>query len=105
MTRRVPAAVARALSALVVAVLVLSALSLAATTEVRAADPAFCRQYSQAALKQVRGGLASQRCGAGLEGSRWSSDFSVHYQWCLGVTYADAGTERDARTTYLRGCR
>lgn len=85
--------------------LALSAASFAAMSEARAADPAFCRQYSQAALTQVRGGLANPRCAAGLQGSRWSTDFAVHYQWCLGVPYADAGAERDARTNYLRGCR
>jgi hypothetical protein len=95
MKMSVPAGVALALSALV----------FTAMTEARAADPAFCRQYSNAALNQVRGGLANPRCAAGLQGSRWSSDFSVHYQWCLGVSYADAGTERDARTKYLLGCR
>jgi hypothetical protein len=85
-----------------IAALVVCALT--AISGVRAADPAFCRQYSQAALKQVRGALATSRCAAGLQGSRWSTDFSVHYQWCLGVSYADAGAERDARTRYLGGC-
>jgi hypothetical protein len=86
-------------------VLAVCAVTFAAITEARAADPAFCRQYSQAAINQVRGGLANPRCGAGMQGSRWSTDFSVHYQWCLGVSYADAGAERDVRTKYLRGCR
>ena len=81
-----------------------SALGLADMSAARAADPAFCRQYSQAALRQVRDGLASPRCAAGLQGSRWSTDFSVHYQWCLGVSYADTGVERDARSRHLRGC-
>ncbi len=95
MTKRLWAGIALALPALLVA----------AVTEARAADPAFCRPYSQAALNQVRGGLSNPRCAAGLRGARWSSDFAVHYQWCLGVSYADAGSERDARTNYLRGCR
>ena len=86
-------------------VLALFALTFAAMTEVRAADPAFCRQYSQAAIHQVRGGLANPRCAAAMQGSRWSTDFSVHYQWCLGVSSADAGSERDVRAKYLRGCR
>ena len=80
-------------------------LAFAAMSEARAADPAFCRQYSQVSLNQVRGALANPRCAAALQGSRWSTDFSTHYQWCLGVSYADAGVERDARTKYLRGCR
>jgi hypothetical protein len=81
------------------------ALSFAGVTEAHAADPAFCRQYSHAALNQVHGGLANPRCAAGMQGSRWSTDFAIHYQWCLGVSYVDAGAERDARTSYLRGCR
>ncbi len=85
--------------------LAVSAAAFAAMSQAHAADPAFCRQYSHAAINQVRGGLADPRCATGMQGSRWSTDFSVHYQWCLGVSYADAGVERDARTKYLRGCR
>jgi hypothetical protein len=82
------------------AVLLFSGLSAA-----RAADPAFCRQYSEAALNQVRSGLVEPRCAPGMQGDRWSSDFAVHYEWCLGVSIGAAGTERDARARYLRGCR
>lgn len=71
----------------------------------RAADPAFCRQYAKAALNQVRGGLANPRCAAGMQGPRWSTDFAVHYQWCVGTSFGAAGGERDARTAYLRSCR
>jgi hypothetical protein len=71
----------------------------------QAADPAFCKQYSQAALNQVRAGLSNARCAGGLQGSRWSSEFAVHYEWCLGASFGAAGTERDARTSYLRACR
>jgi len=70
----------------------------------RAADPAFCRPYARAALVQVRGALASPHCGSGLQGARWSAEFSVHYEWCLGASPETAGAERDARTKYLRGC-
>jgi hypothetical protein len=73
-------------------------------TEAQAADPGFCRPYARAALNQVRGGLSNPACAAGLQGSRWSTDFSVHYEWCLGASYAAAGDERDARTRSLRGC-
>jgi hypothetical protein len=71
----------------------------------QAADPAFCKQYSKAALNQVRAGLSNGRCAGGLQGSRWSSEFAVHYEWCLGASFGAAGTERDARTSYLRSCR
>jgi hypothetical protein len=75
------------------------------STAVRAADPGFCRQYAQAALNQVRAGLSNPRCAGGLQGSRWSSEFAVHYEWCLGKSFGAVGGERDARTTYLRSCR
>jgi hypothetical protein len=74
------------------------------STSAHAVDPGFCRQYAKAALTQVRGGLSSPACGGGLQGARWSTDFAVHYEWCLGASFAAAGTERDARTQFLRGC-
>ena len=73
-------------------------------TAAHAADPGFCRQYAKASLNQVRGGLANPACAGGLQGARWSSDFAVHYEWCLGASYGAAGAERDARTRFLRGC-
>lgn len=75
----------------------------AAPIPVRAADPAFCRQYARAALVQVRGALASPHCGAGLQGTRWSAEFSAQYEWCLGASPEAAAAERDARTKYLKG--
>jgi hypothetical protein len=79
--------------------------SLSVMSAARAADPAFCRQYSQAALNQVRAGLSNPRCMGGMQGARWSADFNVHYNWCLGASFGAAGVERDARTNYLRACR
>jgi len=75
-----------------------------AATVAHAADPGFCRQYAQAALNQVRGGLSNPACGGLLRGARWSSDFDVHYEWCLGASFGDAGAERDARSRFLKGC-
>jgi hypothetical protein len=40
-----------------------------------------------AALNQVRGGLANPRCAGGLQGTRWSSDFAIHYERCLGASF------------------
>jgi hypothetical protein len=45
-------------------------------TAAHAADPGFCKQYAQAALTQVRGGLSDPACGGGLQGARWSTDFA-----------------------------
>jgi hypothetical protein len=69
-----------------------------------AADPEFCRQYARSALEQVRAGLSDPACGGALRGSRWSSDFAVHYEWCLGVSLRAAGDARDTRTRYLKAC-
>jgi hypothetical protein len=77
---------------------------LSSLTAAHAADPVFCKQYAKAALNQVRGGLTSPACAGGLQGVRWSTDFAIHYEWCLGVSIGDAGIERDARTQYLKGC-
>ena len=70
-----------------------------------AADPGFCKQYTQAALIQVRGGLTNSRCASNLQGARWSTEFSVHYEWCLGASPAAAGAERDERSPVLAGLR
>jgi hypothetical protein len=83
---------------------VLSALPISGLSTADAADPAFCRQYTKAALTQVRGGLANSGCAGGMQGARWSTEFSVHYEWCLGASLGAAGAERDARTRYLKAC-
>lgn len=83
---------------------VVSAFVIAGLTAAHAADPGFCKQYAKSALNQVRGGLTNPRCAGALQGARWSTDFAVHYEWCLGASFGAAGTERDARTQYLRGC-
>ena len=87
-----------------IAGLVLAVLLVASPTIVRAADPAFCKQYARGALVQAREGLASPRCGAGLQGARWSSDFSAQYEWCLEASREAIAMERDARTKVLKGC-
>jgi hypothetical protein len=83
----------------------LAAFVLMTAPAAHAADPSFCRGYATAALNQVRGGLSNPRCAVGMQGARWSSEFNVHYEWCLGASFTATGTERDARTAYLRACR
>ena len=87
-----------------IAGLVLVVLVVGAPTIVRAADPEVCKQYARSALVQAREGLASPRCGAGLQGTRWSTEFSVQYEWCLEASREAIATERDARTKVLKGC-
>jgi hypothetical protein len=82
----------------------LSILILSGVSTVHAADPGFCKPYTQAALNQVRGGLADDRCAGRLQGARWSTEFAVHYEWCLGASVDAAGAERDARTRFLKAC-
>jgi uncharacterized membrane protein len=81
------------------------ALAIVLPLTAQAADPAFCRGYATAALNQVRGALSNQNCARGIQGTRWSSDFKVHFDWCLTQPASAAEAERVARTEYLRGCR
>ncbi len=76
-----------------------------AASTAQAAPPPFCRGYANAALNQVRTALAIPRCRPGMEGARWSADFRVHYDWCLGASLRAAEEERAARTIHLRRCR
>jgi hypothetical protein len=80
-------------------------LLLACAPAAQAANPGFCRDYTSAALRQVRAAYAQPRCAAGIGGPRWSTQGRVHYDWCLGADFAATGAERDARTAYLRSCR
>jgi hypothetical protein len=70
----------------------------------RAASREFCEDYARAAIVQVRGGMSNRNCAGGLQGARWAPDYHVHFDWCLGVSPAAAGAERNARTGYLRAC-
>src|ERR1700712_1617513 len=79
-------------------------LLVAAPPMARAADPAFCRQYARGALVQVHNGFASSRCGASLQGGRWSTEFSVDFEWCLEASREAIAAERDARSKTLIGC-
>lgn len=85
-------------------VAVATAALVAAAGSASAADQQFCQGYAQAALNQVRGGLNNPPCIAGMQGPRWSAEYHVHYDWCIANSYQAAGTERDARTGYLKAC-
>ncbi len=75
-----------------------------ASTSAHATDPGFCGKYARAALNQVRAALSMPQCRFGLEGSRWSGSFNVHFNWCRGATYAAARLERAARAEHIRAC-
>jgi hypothetical protein len=86
------------------AIIAASAFFISGASTALAADPGFCRSYAQAAINQVRGALSNPACVGGVQGNRWSSDFQVHYEWCLGASFTATGAERDARTRMLRQC-
>jgi hypothetical protein len=87
------------------ATLIGAALALSMAVPAQAAAPGFCRDYANAALNQVRAALSLPGCRGGMGGSRWSANFPVHYNWCLGANPAAAEEEREARTGHLRRCR
>ncbi|MBV9330210.1 MAG: hypothetical protein JOZ55_01520 [Alphaproteobacteria bacterium] len=76
-----------------------------ALPQARAADPAFCKAYAVAALRQVHAALDNPRCRYHLRGPRWSTDYRVHFDWCRSVPPVIAVSERDARTRRLARCR
>ncbi|HEY2136256.1 MAG TPA: hypothetical protein VGH49_10225 [Xanthobacteraceae bacterium] len=70
----------------------------------RAASPDFCREYATAAVRQVEVMHSVPACNRG-QGARWTTDFRVHFDWCLGVSPAAVAAERAARTNWIRSCR
>ena len=69
-----------------------------------AADRDFCRDYAQTALRQVHDALSVPACRVGLKGDRWSSDYRIHFNWCLHAAVPKIESERAAREGYLYGC-
>ena len=70
----------------------------------QAADPAFCHDYATAAVRQVEVSRAVPACNRGV-GPRWTTDYKVHFEWCLGAAPAAVEAERQARTNWIRSCR
>ena len=65
-------------------------------------DPEFCRDYAQVAVEQARNCFASSACRSQDQNDGvWSTDFQHHYDWCVGVSYSEAGLGRDQRTEIL----
>ena len=71
-----------------------------------AADRGFCRDYTRAALRQVRAALSHPRCDWRVDNNpaRWSTDGRSHFDWCLGVDRDQADAEREARRRTLDHC-
>jgi hypothetical protein len=81
-----------------------SALAILLPLAAQAASPEFCRDYAIAAVRQVQLERSIPACDRG-RGPRWTSDYRVHFSWCLGAAPAAAMAERAARTNWLRSCR
>jgi len=84
---------------------VASIFGIVAIPAAQAADPAFCREYAATAIRQFNAAFAVPRCRASMNGPRWSPEFHIHYDWCLGAPYNVAAAERAARANYIYGCR
>jgi hypothetical protein len=72
-------------------------------TEAGAVDDRDCRDYATAAIRQVHQMHEFAACNRG-QGTRWSDDWNVHYQWCRSASPDAIGAERNARTNWLRSC-
>jgi len=49
-----------------------------------------------AALRSTCRGVPRAR-----DGGRWTLDYRVHYEWCLGARFREAQAEREARHDYI----
>lgn len=78
--------------------------SMTIVSAVQAASPGFCHHYAAAAVRQVEFERSTPACDRGT-GARWTSDYRVHFDWCLGAAPAAVEAERAARTNWIRSCR
>jgi hypothetical protein len=80
-----------------------SALAILIPAAAQAADPGFCREYATAAVRQVELARSIPPCNRGI-GARWTADYRVHFDWCLGAAPGAVEAERAARTNWIRSC-
>lgn len=80
------------------------ALTLLMPAGAQAADPGFCQDYATAAVRQAEVARSVPACSR-ASGPRWTTDYRVHFEWCLGAAPGAAEAERAARTNWLRACR
>src|ERR1039458_5088699 len=78
--------------------------SMTIVSAVQAAPPRFCRDYAIAAVRQVKLARSTPACNRGI-GARWTTNYHVHFDWCLGAAPAAVAVERAARTNWIRSCR
>jgi len=82
-----------------------AAVLLSAAPGAKAADPGFCRDYAATAVRQFNAAFSVPRCRGGMNGPRWSPEFHIHYDWCLGAPYNAVRAEEAARGNYIYACR
>ncbi len=70
----------------------------------QAAPEGFCRDYATAAVRQVELSREIPACNRGV-GPRWTMDYRVHFDWCMGADMQTVVAERQARTNWIRTCR
>ena len=70
----------------------------------QAAEPGFCRDYATAAVRQVELAKSIPACNRGT-GARWTVEYRVHFDWCVGAAPAAVEAERNARTNWIWSCR
>lgn len=71
-----------------------------------AADRNFCRDYSDAAMRQFKLAQEHERCHAAIrdDANRWHGDYRSHMEWCRSVSANDANRERESRKRVLDEC-
>ena len=84
------------------AALLASVLALTGTAQ--AAPPDFCRDYATAAVRQAEVARSIPACSR-ASGPRWTTDYRLHFDWCLGANPDAVEGERAARTNWLHACR
>ena len=90
--------------ALILATTAIAVTAVVAPKTAQAAPEPFCRDYAGAAVRQVEAARSVPACNRGT-GARWTTDFKVHFDWCLGAALDVVEAERVARTNWLRSCR
>ena len=72
-----------------------------------AANAEFCRDYARSAVRQAQAVMNSGRCEWIFRNgsqARWSTDWRVHFNWCLSTGYDNANREREARHEAVQRC-
>ena len=65
----------------------------------------FCNQYASKALHDAQLVRSNPRCNAGkLHAGVFSTNYNVHYNWCLRVDAKRAYAGTNQREAYLRRC-